>query len=148
MASWFLVMSLSIQYPRLKVLFYYALLFFPSVVFWSSGILKDSIACATLFLIVAVALRSYWKIALAWWHWLFAAVGLVILIQIKFYAAGVLIICLVVLLAEKLLQRSSAVLRWSSYGIVLVIGALMMSCLLYTSPSPRDRTRSRMPSSA
>ena len=26
--------------------------------------------------------------------------------------------------------------------------AQCMSCLLYTSPSPRDRTRSRMPSSA
>ena len=26
--------------------------------------------------------------------------------------------------------------------------ALTMACLLYTSPSPRDRTRSRMPSSA
>ena len=26
--------------------------------------------------------------------------------------------------------------------------ALAQSCLLYTSPSPRDRTRSRMPSSA
>ena len=26
--------------------------------------------------------------------------------------------------------------------------ALLHSCLLYTSPSPRDRTRSRMPSSA
>ena len=25
---------------------------------------------------------------------------------------------------------------------------LLLSCLLYTSPSPRDRTRSRMPSSA
>ena len=25
---------------------------------------------------------------------------------------------------------------------------LMLDCLLYTSPSPRDRTRSRMPSSA
>ena len=25
---------------------------------------------------------------------------------------------------------------------------LIVSCLLYTSPSPRDRTRSRMPSSA
>ena len=25
---------------------------------------------------------------------------------------------------------------------------LIMNCLLYTSPSPRDRTRSRMPSSA
>ena len=27
-------------------------------------------------------------------------------------------------------------------------GAVPVSCLLYTSPSPRDRTRSRMPSSA
>ena len=25
---------------------------------------------------------------------------------------------------------------------------MLMHCLLYTSPSPRDRTRSRMPSSA
>ena len=28
------------------------------------------------------------------------------------------------------------------------VRALNISCLLYTSPSPRDRTRSRMPSSA
>ena len=28
------------------------------------------------------------------------------------------------------------------------VQALMQNCLLYTSPSPRDRTRSRMPSSA
>ena len=27
-------------------------------------------------------------------------------------------------------------------------GAYGVTCLLYTSPSPRDRTRSRMPSSA
>ena len=31
---------------------------------------------------------------------------------------------------------------------VLSLGAPVTSCLLYTSPSPRDRTRSRMPSSA
>ena len=29
-----------------------------------------------------------------------------------------------------------------------VLGMLFYRCLLYTSPSPRDRTRSRMPSSA
>ena len=33
---------------------------------------------------------------------------------------------------------------WHAAGNVHVIS----SCLLYTSPSPRDRTRSRMPSSA
>ena len=32
--------------------------------------------------------------------------------------------------------------------LVLAIKITLYSCLLYTSPSPRDRTRSRMPSSA
>ena len=31
---------------------------------------------------------------------------------------------------------------------VIVRGINLATCLLYTSPSPRDRTRSRMPSSA
>ena len=34
----------------------------------------------------------------------------------------------------------------SDVGLVLVSDDI--TCLLYTSPSPRDRTRSRMPSSA
>ena len=34
------------------------------------------------------------------------------------------------------------------YYILMQIDQLPPSCLLYTSPSPRDRTRSRMPSSA
>ena len=34
------------------------------------------------------------------------------------------------------------------YGLVLGGNFLDYNCLLYTSPSPRDRTRSRMPSSA
>ena len=34
------------------------------------------------------------------------------------------------------------------YEIIIVSVGMWYSCLLYTSPSPRDRTRSRMPSSA
>ena len=30
----------------------------------------------------------------------------------------------------------------------LTVSGIIIGCLLYTSPSPRDRTRSRMPSSA
>ena len=33
-------------------------------------------------------------------------------------------------------------------GIKVIIAAAGMACLLYTSPSPRDRQKSRMPSSA
>ena len=46
-------------------------------------------------------------------------------------------------------QAAVFVLFWLIHvaWIGLVIG-LVTFCLLYTSPSPRDRTRSRMPSSA
>ena len=38
--------------------------------------------------------------------------------------------------------------RFSQYAVAVFVLMLAMLCLLYTSPSPRDRTRSRMPSSA
>ena len=33
-------------------------------------------------------------------------------------------------------------------GLLAIVAQITTACLLYTSPSPRDRTRSRMPSSA
>ena len=35
-----------------------------------------------------------------------------------------------------------------SAGVILLLAGLCLHCLLYTSPSPRDATLSRMPSSA
>ena len=50
-----------------------------------------------------------------------------------------------------ILKKNRRTFQWSSMIILLffVEGVVRFySCLLYTSPSPRDRTRSRMPSSA
>ena len=47
---------------------------------------------------------------------------------------------------------SAAEYSWGQYAATVTINGLEEAqnngCLLYTSPSPRDRTRSRMPSSA
>ena len=43
---------------------------------------------------------------------------------------------------------NSLVLSWTSGVGVTTLSRNSLGCLLYTSPSPRDRTRSRMPSSA
>ena len=40
------------------------------------------------------------------------------------------------------------VMAYLCVGVVLLPAAVVDPCLLFTSPSPRDRTRSRMPSSA
>ena len=42
----------------------------------------------------------------------------------------------------------AATTRGPLHGLPMAIKDLANVCLLYTSPSPRDRTRSRMPSSA
>ena len=44
-------------------------------------------------------------------------------------------------------HQDSTVITWSD-DHVMTVDHLRIACLLYTSPSPRDRTRSRMPSSA
>ena len=52
---------------------------------------------------------------------------------------------------KKQLSQYQAIAKLNSEYISLkehVRGNLSLTCLLYTSPSPRDRTRSRMPSSA
>ena len=46
---------------------------------------------------------------------------------------------------EDVLER---VKKLKDNGIIRRIGAVFDPCLLYTSPSPRDRQKSRMPSSA
>ena len=43
---------------------------------------------------------------------------------------------------------TSAILKDISPGLSLLDGEILYSCLLYTSPSPRDGLLSRMPSSA
>ena len=48
----------------------------------------------------------------------------------------------------KLASEINEVEQYVDTGSYIFNGLCSGSCLLYTSPSPRDRTRSRMPSSA
>ena len=53
--------------------------------------------------------------------------------------------------AQRCLEAVGGKLLWATTADTPVIGCEhdeIHDCLLYTSPSPRDRTRSRMPSSA
>ena len=54
----------------------------------------------------------------------------------------------VVAVAVLITLLSLALRKDIAYALVIVWALMGIACLLYTSPSPRDRTRSRMPSSA
>ena len=49
---------------------------------------------------------------------------------------------------DKSLQDRGALIYCEGQTQALEVANRIAACLLYTSPSPRDRTRSRMPSSA
>ena len=49
---------------------------------------------------------------------------------------------------DTLLIKQEDYLGNKSYEVLYTVFDTSTGCLLYTSPSPRDRTRSRMPSSA
>ena len=51
-------------------------------------------------------------------------------------------------LYNKITTNFGFVYQWYTIGIFGFLVWLASSCLLYTSPSPRDRQKSRMPSSA
>ena len=51
-------------------------------------------------------------------------------------------------LCQVLMNPGSEIPMVGASGAIAGVLGLYMICLLYTSPSPRDRTRSRMPSSA
>ena len=57
---------------------------------------------------------------------------------------------LVTLLADDMEQVNAQIVARMASDVPLVpeLAGHLIACLLYTSPSPRDRTRSRMPSSA
>ena len=49
---------------------------------------------------------------------------------------------------EKLIAVQTEPTMWQKVRPWLYMTAMFIGCLLYTSPSPRDRQKSRMPSSA
>ena len=50
--------------------------------------------------------------------------------------------------ASSILERQVTKLREEHKSLIDLLTSFMNTCLLYTSPSPRDATLSRMPSSA
>jgi hypothetical protein len=87
--SWFLVRTI-VQYDdRLLNKAAIAFLFFPSVVFWSSGLLKESLAMAALCYISAVALKVWWRKPRSWWEGILSIAGLLALWEIKYYYLAV-----------------------------------------------------------
>jgi len=104
--------------PNLAVVF--SLFFFPSVVFWSSGVLKDSIAMGCIcFIIYYTILFAHGLRRLTWYEYAMVAVFIITLAILKYYYFAVLAPVLLSYSAIVLLQKNVIIKKDDTVAIVL-----------------------------
>jgi hypothetical protein len=85
LAAWKLVAVLNFHFPATRASAVIAFLFFPSCVFWSAGIIKESIAMAALFFLAALFLKGWHAKKLNAVEWLCLPIVLWLLWAVKYY---------------------------------------------------------------
>lgn len=90
--AWKLSVTILHHWPRLKFPVLISFLYFPTVVFWSSGVLKDALAYGAITLLVSLMIRGMQKERIGLKHFLIAFLLLWMLWSVKYHLAVVLIL--------------------------------------------------------
>ena len=91
LAAWFLTRTIHRFIPSVSLAAAIAFLFFPSVVFWTSGLLKESLAMAALFFMTALFLKRWFGVKPVWWELILGVISLLVFWKLKYYNAAVFI---------------------------------------------------------
>jgi len=89
LGAWFLVRTLLKHIPGIRSAALTAFLFLPSAVFWSSGVLKESLALASLYFLAAIVVRVWFDEKLSVSHYVLVAITLLVFWNLKYYYAAV-----------------------------------------------------------
>lgn len=87
--AWKLTNLVVDAFPSTRIAATIAFLFFPSVVFWSSGVIKESVAVAMLFFLWAAVLEMWEGKRLPWWEWVLVVISAWLLWRLKYYYLAV-----------------------------------------------------------
>ncbi|WP_210463643.1 hypothetical protein [Rufibacter roseolus] len=131
---WFLVQQLQKHYPAYGTSAAVVFLFFPSVVFWTSGVTKDSLFIGSLCFTVGLFLQLYKtnNASVAVKRSILHLPSIYLLWRIKFFLAAVLMVLLGALLVTKWVakrypQLHSRPRQWMLWAGILSIGAFIAS---------------------
>ena len=137
LGAFYLTYQLSRWSPKLTRPVLVSFLFFPSIVFWSSGLLKESVVFVCMTYLLGMYFSYVRKSRLNKIHFLLGALALFVLIVIKYYIAAVFLPLIgYLVLYHIMIDRLSV--RWSiwQYSIVIFIVMLVPSLLFLNWLSP------------
>jgi hypothetical protein len=136
MGVWRLFLMFTAEYPSLKKEMAIAVLFIPSVLFWGSGILKDtytfSAACWFAYSFYNLSLRRYKVLT----NLLMVFVSAMILISVKPYIfLGLMPGCLVLLVFNRMQSIESNFIKLLSFPMLFMIAAVLGGLVVSQSAS-------------
>lgn len=117
-AAWYLANTIGRIFPACKIAAGIAFLFFPSVVFWSSGIIKESLAMAALFLLTAVLIKLWVRERVSVLLIVMSLVCAIIVFNLKYYYLAAFIP----------IAAASLIVRWLSnrHGVESPVRQILM----------------------
>lgn len=138
LASWQLFKTIERLFRNGTTAAAVAFLFFPSVVFWSSGIVKETVASLAIYLLSAALLRLWFGERLRWRHYLLLVVAIFLLWELKYYDAVVFIPVAVAAFVTHWITGSTLERKFPTHLIFLVIlaGLLVVGSQLHPNFYP------------
>lgn len=89
LACWRFARQITARFHNAEGATVFSFLLFPSVVFWSSGLIKESLATAAIFIMCTLILQIWFRERPTIALWLLGAVSTYLLWNLKYYEAGV-----------------------------------------------------------
>ncbi|MEJ8803921.1 hypothetical protein [Pontibacter sp. H249] len=122
-----LVATLVNHFPKYKAAAVLSFLYFPSVVFWSSGVLKDPLLFGSMCWVIAMAVQLAEGRRLSIVNWLLLPFTLYLFYRIKFFQALILLPLLLLYVVIKLVskgmqERTQVLVYLSAFGLLAVAG--------------------------
>ncbi len=120
-SCWYLATNLSYLYPKIKPLIIGCFLFIPTVIFWSSGILKDTLTFSAIAFMVSVLQKIYQKRHVQIFELLLLLIAGFLLIKLKHYLFITILLYGGLLVAISIVRAFSTKWKW-----VMVLTTLLV----------------------
>ncbi len=112
-----------------------AFLFFPSVVFWSSGLVKETLALAGIYFVALVFIKMVKTDKVFWWEWVLTALAFYTAWNLKYYWTALFMAVVITSILFFFLQKRVKLL--SQYRLIgwSVIFVLLSAIVSFSHPN-------------
>ncbi len=123
LAAWQLFTTVIRYFENAKLPAALAFLFFPSVVFWSSGLVKETLALAGIFWMSTIFLKFLKGDKISVLHFIMSLLALWVTWNLKYYWAALFLVVVVTSVIVHLLQKitSAKSFWWLMWGVLFVL---------------------------